>query len=305
MIPLFKQLKKDNPSVIPIGNTFFLDGLDKFDYILGAGTPGAVRMDDKTCTVINQFEDKDFLDILKRTREIFVDKLTYQDVKLQTTSTDKDFRAGKLACFVHRCPPFSAEGATRTYGFPVFTVPIFKNPVVTTSCISGSFVAIATHSKNPVRAMKFLNLLNTDPYLHNLLCFGIENMHYTKLPNGQIHITPAGVERYSIPTWTLGNMFLEYVPDTEPADKWAVTKQFNADSVLSPLFGFGYDPEPIQAEISALSNISGQYGEQLQNGACDIDATAAEYTKKAKSAGMDKMFTELQKQIDKWKTRKK
>ena len=41
-----------------------------------------------------------------------------------------------------------------------------------------TMMAISTASKNPERAMMFLNLLNTDPYLMTLLNYGVEGVHY-------------------------------------------------------------------------------------------------------------------------------
>ncbi len=49
--------------------------------------------------------------------------------------------------------------------------------------LKGAMMAISTASKNPERAMMFLNLLNTDPYLMTLLNFGVEGTHYTLKDN--------------------------------------------------------------------------------------------------------------------------
>ena len=34
--------------------------------------------------------------------------------------------------------------------------------------------------------MQFINLMNTDKDVYNLMCFGIEGKHYTKLENGKL-----------------------------------------------------------------------------------------------------------------------
>lgn len=34
--------------------------------------------------------------------------------------------------------------------------------------------------------MQFLNLINTDPVLYNMACFGIEGVHYTLNENGTV-----------------------------------------------------------------------------------------------------------------------
>lgn len=47
-------------------------------------------------------------------------------------------------------------------------------PYVDTTSSQGAMMAISTASKNPERAMMFLNLLNTDSYLMTMLNYGIE-----------------------------------------------------------------------------------------------------------------------------------
>ena len=65
--------------------------------------------------------------------------------------------------------------------------------------------AISIVSKNPERAMMFLNLLNTDEYLRNLLAFGIEGVHYD-LVNGRVSFGDRTSEQmYSPNRVMLGN----------------------------------------------------------------------------------------------------
>lgn len=50
-------------------------------------------------------------------------------------------------------------------------------------------LAISTTSEDPARAMMFINLLHTDPYLNNLLNYGIEGKHYLKVNENVIKPT--------------------------------------------------------------------------------------------------------------------
>jgi len=133
---------------------------------------------------------------------------------------DTDFGAGKVACEVYAIGPMSAAQIERVTNFPVIVQPVFAKPIITTDSISGSQMAISANSKNPARAMKFLNLLNSDPYLHNLICFGIEGDHYTKVNDKQIHITKAGKDNYTMQVWTLGNGSINYLLDDEPINSF-------------------------------------------------------------------------------------
>ncbi|MBC8838434.1 DUF3502 domain-containing protein, partial [Escherichia coli] len=67
---------------------------------------------------------------------------------------------------------------------------------------------------------------------------GIEGTHYKELDDGKIQDLPARVERYSMPTYALGNHFILKLYEDEPADKWDQFKEFNRKSVASPGLGF-------------------------------------------------------------------
>ena len=79
----------------------------------------------------------------------------------------------------------------------VSTTPAY----VDTTSSQGAMMAISTASKNPERAMMFLNLLNTDPYLMTLLNYGIEGVHYD-MDNGEAVFNVDA--RASYTPWTNG-----------------------------------------------------------------------------------------------------
>ena len=51
-------------------------------------------------------------------------------------------------------------------------------PYIDNTSVQGAMMAISANSAHPVEAMKFLNLLNTDPYVMTLLNYGVEGVHY-------------------------------------------------------------------------------------------------------------------------------
>ena len=53
-------------------------------------------------------------------------------------------------------------------GGEVVATPILES-YITNGSVNGSMIAISKNSKNPEKAMEFLNLLNTDKYLRNLI----------------------------------------------------------------------------------------------------------------------------------------
>ena len=58
---------------------------------------------------------------------------------------------------------------------------------MSTAATIATLTSISTTCKNPELAMQFLNLINTDPVLYNMACFGIEGVHYTLNDNGDVY----------------------------------------------------------------------------------------------------------------------
>jgi len=67
--------------------------------------------------------------------------------------------------------------------------------------------------------MRFLNLLNTDPYVKNLIVHGVEGKHYNKVDGNTVEpIAGSGYSLYA-KTWAIGNVFLDYILSTEDPTK--------------------------------------------------------------------------------------
>ncbi|MFA6075609.1 MAG: ABC transporter substrate-binding protein [Negativicutes bacterium] len=305
LIPLFNKVRADHPELKSLRHPGWIEGRDKFDFVTKSEFPGAVRFGDDSCKVINQFEDAEFIAYMKAARKMYEGGYTYQEYLKE--ASDSEFRSGKVVCEVYSIKPLSSVQIERLTNFPVIIQPAFAKPIISTDVISGSQMAIAANSKNPARAMKFLNLFNSDPYLHNLICFGIEGEYYTKVNDKQIHITQAGKDNYDMQTqlFTLGNQSINYLLDDEPINSPEILKTFIDSAVISPLFGFVFDPSQVMDEIAAINNLKEQYVQGMKYGAVDIDSTLKEYNAKCKAVGVDKLLAEMQKQVDAWKMTKK
>lgn len=103
--------------------------------------------------------------------------------------------------------PYAESIWSRSAGYEIATRPLHE-PYVFNNSVTGSMQAISKISKNPERAMMFLNLLNSDPYLRNLLDKGIEGVHYEGNEDGTIKDLDARVERYNMPSFAIGNQLI-------------------------------------------------------------------------------------------------
>lgn len=169
---------------------------------------------------------------------------------------------------------------------------------IATSETAGSMLAISSTSQDPARAMMFINLLHSDPYLNNLLNYGIEGKYYIKVKENVINPTELTKDYNPGSNWMFGNQFLNYVWDTEDPEKWDKFKEFNQNAKLSPGLGFVFDSSAVRAEIAAVVNVDRQYQTALETGSVDIDKVLPEYTGKLKAAGIERIVAEKQAQFD-------
>jgi len=173
----------------------------------------------------------------------------------------------------------------------------------TTDDVTGAMLAISRTSKDPERAMMFMNMLYTDKYLLNLLDYGVEGKHYVKkgdnviaLPDGQ----KADTVGYSNSAWMFGNQMNTYLYDNEDPKKWDNFKKFNSAAKFSPTLGFSFDPEPVKNEVAALANVNLEFESAVKTGTLDPETTIPKWIAKQKAAGLEKIQAEAQKQLDEW-----
>ncbi|WP_251028420.1 DUF3502 domain-containing protein [Bacillus sp. ISL-18] len=82
---------------------------------------------------------------------------------------------------------------------------------------------------------------------------------------------------------------------------WDELVKFNDSAVISPAFGFRFNPDPVKTEIAASTNVINQYKVPLESGTLDPNKALPEFNKKLKAAGIDKIIAEKQKKFDEWK----
>lgn len=180
---------------------------------------------------------------------------------------------------------------------------------------AASNTAIFFNSKNPERAMKLIELMNTakGKELNDLLVYGIEGEHYTKINDNEVQpngysTQPTSESPYGQFRWAVGNTFHGYeiyMKDKSPILKNDFIKELNASAVPSKLSGFTLDTEPIKLELAQVTAVVGEYKKALNSGAAANPMELyAEFEQKLVAAGDDKIVAEFQRQIDEWRASK-
>ncbi|MDR0730517.1 MAG: ABC transporter substrate-binding protein [Treponema sp.] len=171
--------------------------------------------------------------------------------------------------------------------------------------------AISAASKNPERAMMFLELVNTDPVVATMMRFGVEGQHYKKDAQGKMTFEGTrnanAAERgyylwYNAP---VGNLTIVQAPEDHSGPNgimFTKMNQFNRDAKQPAYMGFSFNIQPVSNEIAACTNVVMEYRETLRRGQAgseaEVDRLIDEFNAKLKANGIDKILAEAQKQAD-------
>ncbi|MFD0670814.1 ABC transporter substrate-binding protein [Cohnella sp. GCM10027633] len=309
MEPFFDVIKEKEPGMTP-----FLSGKDVglnialqeglFVSAGGGKNLGAMDRYSPDLKIIDLHADQKYIDMLKLTRKWYEKGYINQDA---TTLADfaGAYRSGKVFAYSESLKPGKDAEVSQASGFPWVQIDMTK-PIVSTSSVLGNMLSISRTSKNPERAMMFINLLHTDKYLVNLIAFGIEGKHYVKVGDNTIDY-PEGVTSqtsgYALGSpYMFGNQFLDYLWANEDPQKWEKFKQFNESAEEAKGLGFIFNPENVKNEISAYNNKIAEFLPGLITGSVDPEEYLPKMDKELKAAGMDKINEEIQKQLDAWAT---
>lgn len=293
------------------GNTLLLEALlgGVGNYERTALTGGASVFGDST-TVENYYESDMFTELVNTTYAWNQAGYVPADASIETEDAHALVNADRaLSYFIkygYERDTVESSGNSRADSYEMYAIPVAEDVLASDFIYWG----IAHSCQHPSEAARFLNMLYTDETLLNLIIFGIEGEDYVitddtgvvdaiTWPDGMTMETVSYTAALSC--GILGNQFIMHAMEgsTNVSDvSFMENKMENAK--YSPLFGFSFDTASIANEVSAVSTVVAQY---LPGFACG-ELNPAEYLPKfqadLKSAGIDSIVAEAQKQVDTW-----
>ena len=252
--------------------------------------------------VFNQFKSKEFIDWITlmskwQSRELFhLDNLTGQQGNSK--------KPGIVKAEGTYIPITWRQSAQVDWnGIEELTIQPYGETFVQPSYVTATLTGISATSKNSERAAMYLNLVNTNPELYNLLCYGIEGRDYEKPDDKHMRISPSTL--YAPNTdWAYGCQFNALLMEGLPETAWQEQREYNNSAKASPLMGFNFDSANVQTEIANCEAISTEYLTISQYGMLDPEVKYREYISKLDNAGADKIIAEMQRQIDEFLAKK-
>lgn len=309
--PWLATIKENEPDVVPLYLTRDYTAPTYMDKIQD---PVGIEYGDAELKVQNVFQTEKMLSTLDTMRKYY--QAGYINKDAATASDDKSIKR-----FVTKGDgqPYAELIWSKDLGYEVVATPIMETQITNASA-RGALTAVNKNSDHPEKAVELLNLINTDAYLRNLLNYGIEGTHWTKVEvdpeeakaaegkpyvyDCKVKLDPERSKDYSVPYWVQGGLFNTYVLENEPIDKWAIFKEFNDSSEEAPSFGFDFDLTPVSTQVAGFRNVLDEFGKSLYTGSVDPAEYLPQLQKKLDATGVQDVIDEMQKQIDEWKAAK-
>lgn len=175
-------------------------------------------------------------------------------------------------------------------------------------------MAISAKSKNPDSAFKVIELFNCEDGkdIYNMMVYGLEGTHYKKIGDNQIEILGAGqgqatsTSNYGLWKWNTGNSKYAYNTANETTTPELIDEVNNGEhAVRSSLTGLKLDTTSITTEIAQVNTVFEEFKGLNLGTYSDVDKTYNEYMAKLQKAGLEKVRTEIQKQVDEFFKNKK
>lgn len=274
-----------------------------FDMSVG-GTSFAGLMDfANNTTVTNLFASPEFKEWCEYNHKWFDNGWINSGAASDTESYYSYIASGQaFSFFSDYGHPLSEADQENNCGGVDLTMVHLGEPYATTSTAAIFSYAISSGSKDPAKAMKMLNLLETDSDIMNLLNWGVEGEDYVVNSDGLLDY-PEGKDASSVgyhlgAGWILPNQFICTPWVTDGADIYQKIVDYNNTAVVSKALGFTFDSEPVADEVAAVTNVRNKYYKALVVGAVDPDEYLPKLLEEMDDAGMQDIIAESQKQLD-------
>ncbi|TVY01457.1 extracellular solute-binding protein [Cohnella terricola] len=246
------------------------------------------------------------------TKKWYDDKIINRDAMYDKEGAEDQWRNGKLL--------FTMTSHEWAFANPGFSDPSFKQQMfllypdkkfVNRTALA-NVLAINRNSEHPDRVLRFLDMMETDKTLYDLVQYGIEGKTYVL--DGDVAVYPEGMTFTTSNYMEWGGQWAFWKPQfmrpnqTYEKDFWVKEAEFASlpINVNSPVDGLFIAEDNIKNEIAKRDQLYEELGKPIEYGvAKDVDGAIADYTKKQKNAGRDKIIAEAQKQIDAYLASKK
>ena len=298
--PMLEVIAASEPGVVPLttfsamGYTRPFGGYDSLGDTLGILDLAS----DGSLTVVDWYETDGFLTLARQMRGLYLKGYITQDAVVAQDSGTEMIRSGRAFCSIATILPVGGDqGTDLDNPTGIVEVQLAGAPQLLSSYDAGlEGVCISSACKNAEKAMRFLELLYTDPYVVNLFEYGVEGEDYDLTDQGMVDSGGTYFLLFGQPL----NQTLRYISVDSGEDYLARCAEFKSRDVVSPAFGFVFDASAVAREAALCQAVVKQYFPVIDCGCVDPDTEIPKFIAALKEAGIDTIIAEKQRQLDQW-----
>ena len=263
--------------------------------------PLGFKLTDDTGKIFNVYETPEFKELLKYYKDLADNNAWSKNVLNSKNDHQQDFKEGKTASITHNMGTLGSimEVMRRENSpFEVALADITPNAKKSQAVSTQNGTSIHATSKNPERAMMFIDLMQNDKELHDLIMSGINGVHYEPVGDDKFKSLAKSDNYTGFSNWSF-NSPLNRTNESFPQEANTMAADWEAKIYHYPLETFVFDNSKVKTEVANVSNVMLRYAIPLEYGVIDdIDKGIADLNKQVKAAGLEKIQAEMQSQID-------
>lgn len=264
-------------------------------------------VNDPNCKLIPIEATETFRSTVKLIRQWVEDGIISKDEMTDKMYEEDKWNNGKTLC---RVITHEWSLATQPFKDPAFTKDyseLYPENKFFNRTPLGNCMCVNANAANPERALMWMNMMETNQEFYDMVFYGIEGKTYVL--NGKAADFPEGMTAANsnymgwAGQWTLWKpQFMR--PDATYDDGfWQKEAEYAKKpvNIQNPADGLFYNTDAVKNEIARRDQIFQEYGRPLIYGlvkAEDIDKAVDDYIQRQKDAGLDKILTECQKQVE-------
>ena len=292
MTPFLEKIKEKTgePSFVLFegGAYHMIHGYD----LLGTGLKAmGVRYDDKDAKVVPVFEQEDIMERYKTVHQWYKDGIINQDA-VSRKETAGEYRPVMIAK--------GWAGAAKTIwgpnmGMESKAFQLFDT-ILSNETAQGSVNAVSANSKHIEEAVKLLETVNMDSYVRDSFFYGEEGKNWEYTEDKKVHILE---QNFGMAGYTQGTFFNVTQTDDVDFNQWDEVKELNEKAVVSPSVGFTFNKsKEVEDKLLNCIEIFERFQGELFCGVSDPEVVVPKMMEKLRSAGLDDIIAEAQKQVD-------
>lgn len=252
--------------------------------------------------IFNVVETPEYEEFVKRNREWYEKGYWSRNVLSETTAIEDSFMAERSAIVLGNSSKMIEMYKKVQQSNPEWELGFanLSGGVIEKTAPTNNGMAIGINSKNPERAMMFLELMNQDEEAFRAMYYGIEGTTYVVTEDGR-KANPEGVDPSTLNLRNLGMgmQVQKFILDDADAEQSVLdlVDSYEDIAVYPALSAFVIDDTNIAAEIAAINNVVTEYKIPLDLGVADPETALPELKQKLADAGLDKVMEEVSRQV--------